>query len=314
MRSLLLGTALASAVVGFALAQQAPAPAGQAPAATGQTQPFVAGTPLAARDNIKTFGSFLGAESVSYDAQRDLYVVVNTGVPNATRPNDGYISLVNPDGTVNTLKWIQPAAANTPPNGVTLNDPRGSDIENGMLYVADIDTVRMFDMATGQPRGERVVPGAQTLNDLEVARDGTIYVTDTGTNKVHKITPQGQVSTFAEGEQVNRPNGVALDAEGNIVVVLIGTDDVLTYTPDGRLAKTEKSTDPGNDGLVILADGTKLISSVQRGTVARIRPNQPAESIATGIPNAASMTLDTKRNQLVIPQNQQNAITIVQMR
>lgn len=319
LRSLLLGTALASAVGGIALGQQAPAPAGQAPAAAGQvqpgqTQPFVAGTPLPARDNIKTFGSFLAAESVSYDAQRDLYVVVNTGVPNATRPNDGYISLVNPDGTVNTLKWIQPAAANTPFNGVTLNDPRGSDIENGTLYVADIDTVRMFDMATGQPKGERVVQGAQTLNDLEVARDGTIYVTDTGTNKIHKITAQGQITTFAEGEQVNRPNGVALDGEGNVVVVLIGTDDVLTYAPDGKLVKTEKSTDAGNDGLVILADGTKLISSVQRGTLARIRPNQPAESIATGIPNAASMALDSKRNQLVIPQNQQNAITIVQVR
>jgi SMP-30/Gluconolactonase/LRE-like region len=306
-RSLILGTALASAFGGLAVAQQAPAPA-------GQTQPFVAGTPLPARDNIKTFGSFLAAESVSYDAQRDLYVVVNTGVPNATRPNDGYISLVNPDGTVNTLKWIQPAAANTPFNGVTLNDPRGSDIENGVLYVADIDTVRMFDMATGQPKGERVIPGAQTLNDLEVARDGTIYVTDTGTNKVHRITAQGQVSNFAEGEQVNRPNGIAFDAQGNIVVVLIGTEDVLTYAPDGKLLKTEKSTDVGNDGLVILADGTKLISSVQRGTLARIRPNQPAESIATGIPNAASMALDTKRNQLVIPQNQQNAITIVQVR
>ena len=131
---------------------------------------------------------------------------------------------------------------------------------------------------------------------------------------MHKITPQGQVTTFAEGEQVNRPNGIAIDGQGNIVVVLIGTDDVLTYSPDGKLAKTEKSTDAGNDGLVILADGTKLISSVQRGTVARISPNQPAEAIATDIPNAASMAYDSKRNQLVIPQNQQNAITIVQVR
>lgn len=104
------------------------------------------------RDNVKTFGSFLSAESVSYDAQRDLYVVVNTGVPNATRANDGYISLVNPDGTVNTLKWIAPATgANVLTNGVTLNDPRGSDIQNNVLYVADIDTIRMFDMLTGQP-------------------------------------------------------------------------------------------------------------------------------------------------------------------
>jgi hypothetical protein len=313
MRSLLFGTALATAVAGLAVAQQAQAPAGQAPAA-GQTQPFVAGTPLPKHDNIKTYGSFLSAESVSYDSQRDLYVVVNTGIGNAVRPNDGYVSLVNPDGTVHTLKWIAPAAMNQPSNGVTLNDPRGSDIQNGVLYVADIDTVRMFDMQTGAPKGDIKIEGAMTLNDLEVAQDGTIYVTDTGTNIIHKISPQGQVATFANGAEVNRPNGIALDNEGNVVVVLIGTNDVLTYTPDGKLAMTEKSIDAGNDGLVVMPDGTKYVSSVQRGTVARIRPNQPAESIATDIPSAASMTIDPKRMTLVIPQNQNNSITLVQLR
>ncbi len=315
MQRLFLGTVALAALIGTAVAQQAPAPGAPAPAAAAQgTQPFVAGTPLAMRDNIKTFGSFLSAESVSYDAQNDRYVVVNTGVGNTVRANDGYISLLNPDGTVHTLKWIAPTAANQPSNGITLNDPRGSDIEGGVLYIADMDTVRMFDMATGQAKGERVIQGAMTLNDLEVARDGTVYVTDTGTNKVHKITPQGQISVFAEGEQVNRPNGVAIDAQGNVVIVLIGTDDVLTYDPNGKILKTEKSTDAGNDGLVILADGTKLISSVQRGTIARIRPNQPAEAIADGIPTAASMAYDSKRNQLIIPQNAQNAVTILQLR
>lgn len=303
-------------VPGFAfVATLAIASAAMAQAPAGGPQPFVAGTPLPVRDNVKTYGSFLSAESVSYDAQGDRYVVVSTGVGNAVRPNDGYISLLNPDGTVHTLKWIAP----TPTNGVTLNDPRGSDISNRVLYVADLDTVRMFDMATGAPKGSHVVQGAMLLNDLEVASDGTIYVTDTGsadltTNAVYKITPQGQVSKFATGDKLNRPNGIAFDPQGNIVVVLIGTSDVLTYSPAGQLLKTETSIDPGNDGLAILPDGTKYVSSVQRGTVARIRPNQAAELIAADIPSAASMALDSKRNQLVIPQNQQNAVTIVQLR
>ena len=129
-----------------------------------------------------------------------------------------------------------------------------------------------------------------------------------------KITKDGQASILIQGEPLRQPNGIAFDPQGNIVVINIGNNDVLTFALDGKLLKTEKSTDVGNDGLVILADGTKLISSVQRGTLARIRPNQPAESIATGIPNAASMAYDDKRRQLVIPQNQQNAITIVEVR
>ena len=53
--------------------------------------------------------------------------------------------------------------------------------------------------------------------------------------------------------------------------------------------------------MVVLADGTKYVSSVRQGTVARIRPGQKAEIIASGIPSAASMTYDSKRNRLRDP-------------
>ena len=76
---------------------------------------------------------------------------------------------------------------------------------------------------------------------------------------------------------------------------------------------TEQSTDPGNDGLAILHDGTKYVSSVRQGTVARIRLGQKAELIASGIPTPSSMAYDSKRNRLVIPMNEWNAITFVEL-
>jgi sugar lactone lactonase YvrE len=283
--------------------------AAQQPAAP--TGPFTAGTPLKPQPNVKTYGGFRFAESVSYDAERDLYVAVNAGMSQDVVPNDGYISLVNPDGTAHTLKWI---GVNR--NGLTLNHPLGSDIANGMLYVVDIDTVRWFDIKTGEPRGSIPVAGVIRFNDLEVAPDGTIYATQTGTQdpaswRVYRITPKGEATVFASGAPLNLPNGIAFDAKGNIVVVNVGSNDVLTYAPDGKLLTTEQSTDAGNDGLVVLPDGTKYVSSVRMGTVARIRPGQKAEQIATGIPTAASMTYDSKRNRLVIPMNDWNAITFV---
>jgi hypothetical protein len=55
------------------------------------------------------------------------------------------------------------------------------------------------------------------------------------------------------------------------------------------------------------------VSSVRQGTVSRIRPSQPAEIVASGIPSAASKTYDSKRNRLVIPMNNWNAIAIVEL-
>ncbi|MBM3772083.1 MAG: gluconolaconase [Acidimicrobiia bacterium] len=286
----------------------------QAPAAADQ--PFAAGTPLKMTPNARTYGGFRFAESISYDAKRDLYVVPNAGMPQQVVQNDGYVSLINPDGTAHTLKWIGVTR-----NGLTLNHPLGSDIENDNLYLADGDIIRWFDMNTGAPKGTVTVKGMTTgvINDIEVARDGTIYATQTGNDdptswRVFKVTPQGESSLFASGPPLNRPNGVAFDPKGNIVVVNIGTADVLTFSPQGKLLTTEQSTDPGNDGLVVLPDGTKYVSSVRQGTVARIRPGQKAELVASGLPTPASMCYDSKRNRLVIPANDWNAITLVDLK
>ena len=276
-------------------------------------QPFNAGPPLKLSANTKVYGSFRFAESLSYDAERDLYVAINAGMPQDVVANDGYVSLINPDGSVHTPKWI---GVNR--NGLTLNHPLGSDIANGMLYLVDINTIRWFDMKSGEPRGSVDVPSATRFHDLEVAADGTIYATQTGdqnseTWKVFKVTPKGEASVLVGGAPLRQPNGVALDAKGNVVVVNIGSNDVHTFSPSGQLIATEQAVDPGNDGLVVLPDGTKYVSSVRQGTVSRIRPGQKAEIVASGIPSAASMTYDSKRNRLIIPMNDWNAIAIVEL-
>jgi sugar lactone lactonase YvrE len=313
MRHIVLAGLIASSLAGIATssAQQAPS----APAAPAADQPFVAGTPLKMTPNARTYGGFRFAESISYDAKRDLYVVPSAGMAQTVVPNDGYVSLVNPDGSAHTLKWI---GVNR--NGLTLNHPLGSDIQNDMLYLADIDVVRWFDMTTGAPKGNVTIKGmTSNINDIEVAADGTIYATQTGgddpgTWRVYKVTPQGESSVFASGPPLSRPNGIAFDPKGNIVVINIGTSDILTFSPAGQLILTEQSTDPGNDGLAILPDGTKYVSSVRLGTVARIRPGQKPELIASGIPTPASMAYDSKRNRLVIPMNDWNAITFVELK
>ncbi len=88
---------------------------------------------------------------------------------------------------------------------------------------------------------------------------------------------------------------------------------MLTFSPAGRLLGTEQAAQPGSDGLVIMPDGTKYVSSVLRGGVSRMRPGRPAELIAVGIPSAASMCYDAAGRQLVIPLNPNNALAFVKL-
>lgn len=320
-----------------------------APLLAQQPQPFVVGNPLglpmtptpnatfeAMSSNVKVYGAIYSAESCSYDAARGVIVVPNRGVPQNVQANNAWISLINHDGSVHTARWIgvqTPADRGnlTPP--LVLNEPFGSDIANGMLYVADRDggttpnetsvaVIRRFNMQTGAPAGETRVAGAAWLNDIAVARDGTIYATQTGdrtsnpdpmTWQVLRVSPDGAVSIFVQGAPLRQPNGVAIDAQGNVVVVNTGNSDVLTFSPAGRLLKTENAAQDGSDGLVIMADGTKYVSSVLNGGISRIRPGKPAELIARNIPNAASMCYDAGANQLVIPMNPNNGLAFLRL-
>jgi DNA-binding beta-propeller fold protein YncE len=286
-------------------------------ALTASAQNFQAGTPLGTTneagralpisDNVRVFGSFRFAESCTFDPARNLILAMNAGVSQEQQENDGYVSLIRPDGTVHTSKWIGATR-----DGLTLNHPLGSAVEGGTLYAVDMNTVRTFDLATGRPGRSYEVAEANLLNGIAVTEDSTIYASNTRPpERIYEITADGRISIFVDGAPLAVPNGVAIDPDGNVVVVNIGSNEVLTFDRGGELTRTEHAAEGGNDGVVILDDGTKYVSSVRFGSVSRIRPGQDAEVVATGIPSAASMCYDSTQHQLVIPMNDHNAMAFV---
>ena len=303
-----------SITVGVVTAQQSQ----QAPA----RQPFTVGnrlglplTPSAdgafnpMSSNVKVYGSIYNAESCSYDSTRNLIVVPSRSVGQNVQTNNGWVSLFNHDGSVHTARWIgiqspDQRANLTPP--LVLNEPSGSDIANGMFYVSDRDggtsptdplvaVIRWFNMKTGAPTGEIRVPRSTGFNDIEVADDGTIYATQTGRFdpppdptdwQVWKITRDAAASIFIQGAPLRQPNGIAFDPQGNIVVINVGNNEVLTFSPSGQLIRTEHAVQGGNDGLVILADGTKYQSAACgmeafRGSDPVVRPNSSPRTFPT---------------------------------
>jgi hypothetical protein len=310
-----------------------------APPAPGAGSPSNTFAP--ATRNVRMFGALYSVESCVYDTGRGVIVAPSRGVVQAVRANDAWIALINHDGSVHTPRWIgiQNAGAErdtmTPP--LVLNEPYGSFLRDGVLYLADRDggtphpandgqnlpsvaVVRTFDMATGRPIKSISVPGSPWLNDIAVAADGTVYGTNTGASdraetwQVWKISPDGQASVFVQGAPLNVPNGIEVDGDGNIVVVNIGTTDVITFAPDGKVLKTEQAAQSGNDGLVIMPDGTKFVSSVRLGGISMMEPGKPARLIAENIPSAASMCYDPDANQLVIPMNANNGLAFVSLK
>src|SRR5690625_3839921 len=286
--------------------------------------------------NVSVYGAIQSAESCIYDAERELIVVPSMGDRQNVQVNDDWDWLINCDGPVRTTKRIGVQNSNqrsdlNPP--LVLNEPLGSEIADGVLYLADRDggtsrddpstaVIRRFDLETGEPLEDIRIEESPWINDITVAVDGTIYTTQTGdigpdgdpqSWKVWKISPEGSISEFVVGDPINAPNGIAIDPDGNIVVVNFGNPDVLTFSPDGELLKTEQAVQAGGDGIEIMPDGTKYISSVRQGGISRIRPGESAELIAENIPSAASICYDSDTNQLVVPMTSQSTLGFISL-
>jgi sugar lactone lactonase YvrE len=191
-------------------------------------------------------------------------------------------------------------------------------IHGDTLWVAGIDALRGFERRSGAPLAtvdfER--HGAVLLNDVAVAPDGTLRVTDTGIrmspegvvhtgpDRIFAVGPGGAVSVFAEGLQLRQPNGVAWDAAGRRWVVVsfdpfVG--EVATLPGDGGARQVVyRSTKGRFDGVEVLPNGTALFASWSDSSIHALRDGRDRR-IVREVPEPADIGLDTRRNVLAIP-------------
>jgi hypothetical protein len=313
--ALLAGFALACSQTPQAEAPAQPEPAPAEPAAAPEPEaPAPAPGPVV----IKDVG-FQVPESVQHDLTSDTYLVSNINGSPLDKDDNGFISKLSPEGQVITLKWIDGGASD-----VELNAPKGIGIANGKLYVSDIDVIRTFDAATGKPGAQIKVAGAAFLNDVAVAPDGTVYVSDTGLkagkdgalepNKkdaIYKISPEGKLSTLVKGEKLGLPNGLFADATGLWVATWQGA--LYHVSPDGKLEAPLKAPGAQLDGLIQTADGQVLFSSWETSTVYVGSTDGQFSPLLSDVKAPADIGYDSKRSQVLVPLFTENAIQIVKL-
>ena len=155
-------------------------------------------------------------------------------------------------------------------NAARFNGPSGivSD-ENGMLYVADfLNNVIRLVTPEGQVSTYAGTGTAGTANGdrqscqftLPVGMckgpDGNIYISDWGSFRVRKMTPQGTVSTlagstqgYADGQgsaaQFNTPYAASCDADGNVFVADGFNNIIRKISPGGKVITFAGSTEAG---------------------------------------------------------------------
>jgi sugar lactone lactonase YvrE len=295
-------------------------PAGSQTTPPSSETPSVPVAPSATK--VVVVEGFAGPESALHDSAQDVYFVSNINGSPTAKDNNGFISRVRPDGTVENLKFIEGGK-----NGVTLHAPKGLALAGDTLWVADIDVLRAFDAKTGAARDSvsLVALGAVFLNDIAVAPTGALYITDTGIrfddvgNIIHpgpdrlfRVGAGRQVTVAVRGDTLGRPNGVAVDPVGKrIIIVSFGGKSVFGWKP-GDKAPSVIARGPGSFDGVVVVGGKILVSSWADSTVSSYETGQEVKVI-TGVPSPADIGYDARRNRVLIPVLSANRVEIWQL-
>jgi DNA-binding beta-propeller fold protein YncE len=151
---------------------------------------------------------------------------------------------------------------------------------DGFVYIADTWHHRIqkfgpdlkFVGGWGQPRGQGA-PGPLDFygpRDIAVAPDGTLWVTDTGDNRVLHFSKDGLPLDSNSAVTFSEPVGLTLDGSGGYLVADAWSGRVLRFgtgmTPSGSFNVPWTSRDvPNKPYLAVLKDGRVVASVPERG-------------------------------------------------
>lgn len=177
-------------------------------------------------------------ESVLFDEETEIIYVANINGDPSAKDGNGFISILNADGSEKNLEWVK-----------GLDAPKGMALYAGKLYVSDIDRLVEIDVQAGKIISRYHAANAVFLNDVAACNNGMILVSDTRTAKIHALV-NGGLSVWMEGEPLETPNGLFTEmgklyiGDKNIYEVDIKTKEISQIIADaGGVDGLEKNNE-----------------------------------------------------------------------
>jgi DNA-binding beta-propeller fold protein YncE len=225
-------------------------------------------------------------ESVLFDEENEIIYVANINGDPTAKDGNGFISILNADGSEKNLEWVK-----------GLDAPKGMALSNGKLYVSDIDRLVEIDVRTGKIVSRYHAANAVFLNDVAACSNGMILVSDTRTARIYALV-NGSLSVWVEGEPLEAPNGLFTEmgklyiGDKNIYEADIKTKEIKQIIADaGGVDGLEKN----NEGEFVFSNWPGRVFVHRNGKNVKLL-DTTAEEI-----NTADLDFALKLNLVLVP-------------
>lgn len=235
-------------------------------------------------------------ESVVYDAKRDVLYCSNFG--GLSPANQQTISTISIDGKILNKDWV-----------TSLNRPTGMQIHEDKLYVVDRTNVNVIDLKTAEIVEKLAIPEPVFPNDIQVSKDGTIYVSDNDKGAIFRYA-NSKFEVWLTGEEVNRPNGILL-VDNLLLWGNNGTFEFKSVDVHTKEIKTLKKFENilidgikiANDGSYLISDYNGIVYNMKKDGSLKVLINSKAQDL-----KQADFEFIRDKNMLIIPSLYSNYI------
>jgi DNA-binding beta-propeller fold protein YncE len=222
--------------------------------------------------------------------------------------NNGFITKLDANGKILNLKFVQGGKAD-----VTLHAPKGMALVNQTLYVADLDTLRAFDINSGKSVAVITIPestrGTRTLlTDVAYDGKGLLYCSDQKANRIYRVELASQkVSVLVSDQTLAGPTGLAVHPKsGQLIVVSWDKGKIFEISPEGVMSELFSngffsSRFTNLRGVDFDRWGNMYVSDFTTGKVWRMSWNKRFQVIAEYLPSPGDISIDRTNNLILVP-------------
>jgi sugar lactone lactonase YvrE len=244
---------------------------------------------------------------VSSSSGTEYFISSVNGDPESA-DNNGYITKLDANGKLINLKFIQGDT-----DGITLNAPKGMALVEHTLYVADLDTLRAFDTASGKSIGTIPVAaapgqGPARLTDVVYDGKGLLYCSDQRGNRIYRVElPSRKVTLLVADPVLAGPAGLAVHPKsGQLIAVSWEKGKIFAITPDGTVSEIFSNgffsgRFTNLRGVDFDRWGNMYVSDFTTGKVWRMTWDKRFQVIAEYLPSPGDLGIDRTNNLILVP-------------
>jgi sugar phosphate isomerase/epimerase len=253
-------------------------------------------------------------ESCYFDKGSQAWYVTSLGGGGVPLDKDGFgwISKLDRDGKILKSRWVE-----------GLDAPTGMAAFGNTLYVADKGVLVEIDIPTAKIIRKIPLKGSEFVNDVAVAPNGDVYISDTFTDTIYRLPHKGEIEVFYTSKDLEYPNGLWVDGNSLIIATWGPMTNRATFETSrkGTLKKlnlkTKKLENIGAGAPIANFDSVVKYGDYYYGSewvggkLLRIDKKGRVKVILTGYSQFADFGIDEEKGILMMPEMSTNRVFTV---